>query len=327
MATTESRSAHRRTNRLTDEERVERVERLNAQLGGAVATLTTSEGWLSMLRTAAKFPRYSWRNQLLLAVQAEHRGVTLSRVASFGRWHQLGYGIKRGSKGFEVFAPIKRRLTVEEAYEVEANGGRGFNEDGCPVMAVRGFKIEHVFDLHQLEPRDDAEPLELERSWISQHGQGPEGLWQVLCQLIEAEGYRIDLRCPTPADGGAHGSTSRESRIVWIRSDVDEAERIRVAAHELGHIRADHFGRHVPRSQEETEADGIAYIVCHVAGLDIGDSSTSYIAGWAGTGEQQREVLTAAAEAVHAAAMSILAELESAEMATPFEGADSEHLR
>jgi hypothetical protein len=62
----------------TVEERAAEVDALAAQLNDAVAALTTSAAWVAMLAVAARFTRYSPKNVLLLWMQAEQRGVTLS---------------------------------------------------------------------------------------------------------------------------------------------------------------------------------------------------------------------------------------------------------
>jgi hypothetical protein len=68
--------------RLTEVVRAERVEALAAELAAAVAALTDSAGWRSMLEVSARFHRYSLNNQLLLWAQGTQRGMTLSRVLS-----------------------------------------------------------------------------------------------------------------------------------------------------------------------------------------------------------------------------------------------------
>ena len=67
MATTTGRR------RLTEEERVERVEALTAELAAAVAALSDSVGWRLMLEVSARFRRYFLNNQLLLWAQATLR--------------------------------------------------------------------------------------------------------------------------------------------------------------------------------------------------------------------------------------------------------------
>jgi len=59
MATTTARR------RLTEVEQAARVEALTAELAAAVAALTDSVGWRSMLEVSARVRRYSLNNQLL----------------------------------------------------------------------------------------------------------------------------------------------------------------------------------------------------------------------------------------------------------------------
>jgi glutamine synthetase type III len=62
------------------QERAAEVEALAAQLNDAVAELTTSEAWLSMLRVAAKFTRYrSGRSGLFEVRECSDQLVVLGR--------------------------------------------------------------------------------------------------------------------------------------------------------------------------------------------------------------------------------------------------------
>ena len=56
------------------------------------------------------------------------------------------------------------------------------------------------------------------------------------------------------------------------------------------------------QDQRETEADSVAWIVGQVVGVDFTEATAIYLGGWAGSGDKQKDVLTAAAEAVHRAA-------------------------
>ena len=58
----------------TNEERGAEVEALTEQLHAKVLELTSSDAWLRMLAVGGRFHRYSWRNQMLLWMQAEDRG-------------------------------------------------------------------------------------------------------------------------------------------------------------------------------------------------------------------------------------------------------------
>ena len=110
-------------------------------------------------------------------------------------------------------------------------------------------------------------------------------------------------------DGGAHGWTDYATRTVWVNSDRDAAERVRILAHETaGHIRCDHeHRRDISTAQRETEADSVAYVVLAALGLDISSSTVEYVADWS---RGDTDLLRAAAETVHRVAAAVLADLD-----------------
>jgi hypothetical protein len=292
--------------------RKEKVTALNEQLCQAVEQLATSEGWRAMCEVSARFPSYSLNNQLLLWIQSLQRGTRLSRVAAFGTWNKLGYRVQAGSKSYAIFAPIKTRLRADEVAEWQQAGRKPFDGQGRPKMVVRAFRPTPVFDLAQVDPTDEVVKLPGQREWVSQHGDGPAGVWQRLIDIAAAHGFTLEVRPTIDSDGGAHGWTDYQRRIIWVDSDCDEAERVRILAHEvLGHVRCDHETREVSRAQRETEADSVAYIVLHALGLDISSSTIDYVTGWAGDDTQRRaEVLRSAAETVRRVSIETLAEFD-----------------
>jgi antirestriction protein ArdC len=298
--TRETRTAKRSTRRSDPAGQAAKVDALLQQLNDAVAELASGEAWTAMLRVAAKFSHYSARNVMLLWVQAEERGTTLTRVAGFRTWLSMGRAVRKGERGYRVLAPVRRRLSEAEAAE---RGPGGYDAEGKPATAVRGFRIEHVFDITQT----DGEPL-LELGDVARPatltGDDPDGLWGHLSALVEAEGFRIERQ---PETGDTQGWTNYTNRVVSVRPDIPAAQAAYVLAHELGHIRAGHeHRRDVSRDQRETEAESIAYIVATACGIDSAISSTPYVAGWS---EGDPEILTAAADLVRREAARILAEL------------------
>jgi hypothetical protein len=78
--------------------------------------------------------------------------------------------------------------------------------------------------------------------------------------------------------------------------------------HELGHILCHHENRpEVSRAQRETEAESVAFIVCSVLGLHVGDVAAVYVGGWT---DGDPDTITAAQAAIHTAARSLLGDLE-----------------
>jgi len=191
-------------------------------------------------RGSARFRRYSFNNQLLVWAQATQRGMTVSRVAAFGTWRKLGYRVRAGENGLRIFAPVSRRLRDDEVAACRAEGRNPFDAEGRPRLVVRGFRVEYVFDVSQVDPGPDAQPLPETRTWTAQQGDAADGLWPALVALTVRRA--LPSRCArlNPATVGPHGRTNYASRTVWVNSACDEAERVRILAHETaGHIRCE----------------------------------------------------------------------------------------
>lgn len=272
------------------------VDKLNA----GVAELTTSDQWTAMLRVAAHFWSYSFRNMMLLHLQAEERETTITRVGGVRTWNALGRRVRKGESGYQILAPMWRRLSEDEAAAI---GPAAYDAQGRPQKVIRGYKIEYVFDVAQTE--GDELPVSLAPDTLT--GGDPAGLFDRLGELVTAEGYRIERH---PEAGTSQGWTNYAERTVSVRPDVDPAQAAYVLAHELGHIRARHDEREISRPQRETEADSIAYVVCTALGLDSDISSVPYVAGWS---DGDPEVIAAAADIVRREASRILSELQPAD--------------
>ena len=282
--------------------RQEEIEALTEQLNAAVVELTSSAQWVEMLKFSAKLTTYSPTNVLLLWLQCEQRGAPLTRVAGYRKWQSLGRQVVKGSKSLAVIAPVRRRLSVAEALERQAKGERAFDSDGRPVMVVRGFKLERVFRIEDT----DGEPLPEAPEMGYVTGDTPEGAWEALAGLVAAHGFTLTAN---PEDGETRGHTNYKDRTVNVDPKFSLPERVHVLVHELGHVRCEHGpeGRKISREQRETEAESVAFIVCSVLGLNLGDVSAIYNAG---RDDGDAETITAAQAAIHKAAQSLLKDLE-----------------
>src|ERR1700676_3773126 len=96
--------------RLSPEERQARSEAAHDPLTAAVASLTSSERWMSYLQTMRRFRTYSLNNTLLIWAQRPDA----TRVAGFRAWQALGRQVRKGSKGIAILAPIARTIEVED---------------------------------------------------------------------------------------------------------------------------------------------------------------------------------------------------------------------
>jgi antirestriction protein ArdC len=270
-----------------EEARAERLTELHAQLTAGVENLINGESWQAMLAAAARFHSYSWRNCLLILSQMP----TASRVAGYRTWQSLGRQVRKGERGIAVLAPVTYRRSNEE----ETPG-----DEDSPTRQIRGWKIEHVFNISQTDgdPLPDVAPTRLD-------GEAPAGFWDGLATQVGAAGFVLLRETPTHPE--ALGEMDRAATTVRVREDLAPAQACKTLAHELAHVELGHGNQDCtdPRSRREVEAESVAYVVAMASGLDTSSYSLPYVAGWAQPGKEA-EVMADTAERVIATARRIL---------------------
>jgi hypothetical protein len=98
-------------------------------------------------RAAAILGKYSRRNIALILVQAGERGRDIpAAVAGFHDWRAAGRMVRKGSKGYAIFAPIVRKAAADVV-----------SDDDGP----RGFTVRYVFDVADTEQLGDNAPATL----------------------------------------------------------------------------------------------------------------------------------------------------------------------
>jgi len=237
----------------------------------------------------------------LIALQAPQA----TRVAGFRSWQSLGRQVRKGERGIAILAPCTYRPKAADRAEPAGPAGPeptatcsgGAAPDAGGKQEVRGFRVVHVFALHQTE----GAPLpEVAPSLLT--GQAPAGLWDALERQVLGHGYTVHRGDP----GRANGWTDPTSRTVRVSSDVDDAQAVKTLIHELAHIEAGHVGD-LPtyatcRGRCEVEAESVAYVVAAAHGLDASGYTFAYVAGWAGGDltcvRQSAETVTKAARTI-----------------------------
>src|SRR5919106_4226621 len=101
-----------------------------------------SQRLTSLLKTMARFHRYSLHNVCLIVAQRP----TATRVAGFHTWRSLGRFVRKGEKGIAILAPIVARRR-EDAEEQERR-------------TVVGFRTAYVFDVEQTDGAPLPQPSE-----------------------------------------------------------------------------------------------------------------------------------------------------------------------
>ena len=241
-----------------------------------------SETLLKFIECVSRFPQYSWRNCMLIALQ----NPEATQVAGFRKWLELKRYVRKGEKGIAILAPLTYRR------KVEADDGSEQTESG-----VRGFRIVHVFDLLQTEGE--------ELPALAQIKGDPGDLLEGLESLVRESA--IELRYEV-LPLGTKGVSEKGS--IVIAEGLDAAERFAVLTHELAHewLHGAERRQETTMTVRETEAEAVAYAVCSALGLDCSTHSSDYIQLYQG----DTEVLSQSLALIQQTATRVIRALTSA---------------
>lgn len=276
-----------------NDDRAEKIRAIQEDLNAKVSALRSSEEWIAALEVAAKFYRYSANNILLLLLQAEKRGIALSKVAGYRAWQALGRQVKGGEKGLQILAPARYKIDDPK-------------NPGEKKWIVKGFTVAHVWDFSQTEG-DDLPECAPELLVLG----GEQPLLDRAVALIEGRGFTFQLAAPGSTFlGSANGVTNYDDRCVIVRNDVSLAQTIKTTIHELAHVLlhdpATGLDYRANRERCEVEAESVAYVVLTHFGIDADEYSIPYVAGWS---ESKPETVKAAAEVVFQTARQVIDDL------------------
>jgi hypothetical protein len=298
------------------EQMAAKVNAAQEVLAAEVGALVSGEDWRQFLDFQAQLHDYSANNVMLIFAQ-HGRAYEEGRVpepaptfiAGFETWRALGRSVERGQHGYAILAPM--RGMRREARDPEGNmralarGDRpnaGETETKTPVL--RGFTVATVFDASQTSGKalpSAPRPHLLE-------GEAPRGLGAAVKELIESNGYAVDIVATAEHLQGANGRTDLAAMTVLVRADMDDAAMVKTLIHEAAHVLLHQSppGRDLPRPLKEVEAESVAYVVASVHGMPTDDYSFPYVAGWAG--EDPDKAIGETQARVNVAARAIIAE-------------------
>ena len=256
---------------LTDAEREQRRAADRAFVQQAVEQLRSSDGWQRWLTTRQHFHTYSLRNQLLIAMQ----NPEATRVAGFKAWLALGYCVRRGEKALRIFAPCPPSKAKLQAWR---------DAGADPAEKPRTFfRLTAVFDRSQVdELPPPAEPAPLDPPAAAEIDGDELAPWlEPLTALATAIGSTVVFESIA---SGADGFYRPKTKAIVVEASHSPNRRVKTLVHELGHalVRADQQDEdpELDAAAEELVAETVAYSVCASSGIDPGEFSISYLAGW-----------------------------------------------
>ncbi len=259
----------------------------------ALATLAdaleagNSAALTAYLNVTARFHKYSWTNCLLISIQSPNA----TRVAGFRTWLGLGRHVRKGEKGIAILAPVicKRKRDAEE---------QGQDDSSTTAQSAGhlvGFRSAYVFDIAQTDGQDLPE-------FATVKGD-PQQHLEKLKALVASHAIMLEYdESIAPAKG-----VSRGGRITLLPNQP-ASEEFSTLAHELAHERLHRTDRRAETTKtiRETEAEAVAFVVCHAIGLDVTTSHVDYIKLYDG----DRNTLSASLHFIQSTAAEILTALE-----------------
>jgi hypothetical protein len=248
---------------LTDEERDARRKADRDRIQQAARALLTTDGWQRWIKVRASngLSRYSVGNQMILAIEAYRRDITLSYVAGFRAWLQLKR-VPRKGEGIRILAPV----TVKDRDENREDSG------GTRVF----FKTVTVWDVSGTEQIPGTEPVSLSPPAQPITGDSHHPLIAPLIAHAAELGYSVEIR-ELPEHGPAGWCDTDHRQIVVANGPANQ--QVRTLTHELAHAHGVGYQQY-GRKQAEVLVDCVTYCVLGSVGLDVGGESIPYIAGW-----------------------------------------------
>ena len=261
--------------KLTEAERDARRAEDRRRLEEAVRELQTSEGWRRWVsvRRHNGLCRYSFNNQLLIAVSCWKRGISPSYVAGYRWWAAHGYQVRRGERALRILGPV-RRLVEDEA-------------TGEKRRIVVGFKGVSVFERSQVEAGPEAVPLEPDSEPIE--GDSHQRYLAPIADSLRAEGIEVEFG---PIElRGARGYFDPKRKLIRVEHGLEANARLRVLLHEGAHALVAAIsiegGDDAPRlsyAEEECVVETAGHVAAASLGLDTSGEAVPYVAGWGESG-------------------------------------------
>ena len=199
------------------------------------------------------FYNYSIRNNILIYKQDK----TATMVASFKRWKELGYNIKKGAKAIQILVPLISKKIV----------------DGKEEQHVYGYRYANVFDIKNTIATDKAVAI----PEIDTRMKRGESKYKIT-ELFKKSKEIVEQYLPVNIVKELHARGCTDGNTIKLRKDK-YAAMSGTLMHEFTHY-LNHFKEDVKsQNQEEVEAEIGAMLYGSYFNLDI-SGKYKYIALW-----------------------------------------------
>jgi len=245
---------------------------------------------------------YSARNSML--IQLQNPKATL--LKGYKQWSADGIQVNKGEKGIKIFGAPTNLKTI-----IAANGEKIRWSDATPeqkqlannkqleVRSVKHYPVETVFDVRQTNATAEQLPNLLPNRPINlATDKSPKHLDAAYKTLLKfADKLKVPVidqgvdeqiaKRPMTWQGQAKGAfvqskTKKDEKYILLRSDLTPTDKIHTLAHEIAHAQLHSLQsqNNWPTAIKETQAELSSYVITKNLGIEPGEKSVDYIAGW-----------------------------------------------
>ena len=294
----------------------DRLKEITDSIESGIKELFESDKYRKYLATMSRFHRYSVNNTMLIFMQRPDA----THVAGFNKWRdQFGRNVMKGEKGIKIIAPTPFKKKIEEAKLDPDTRLPMLDAEGNAIMEEKEIRIPMykpvtVFDVAQTEGK----PLPSLASDLSGNVQNYEVFWEALKRSAPVP---VQLES---MEAGMDGYFDPEHQRIAIRTGMSEVQTVCAAVHEIAHSKLHNYAKaqeqaaagdesakpakKKDRNTEEVEAESISFAVCAYYGIETGENSFGYIAGWS-QGKELPE-LRASLETINKASSGLITDID-----------------
>ncbi len=265
------------------------------------------------LKFQSKFHSYSFYNQFILHQQANARNTRLEKVGSFDFWKKQKndkgekVSVKKGSKGFKVFVPIKYTK-----YETDNKGCfiLDTNNKRIPMLDEKGniikgltFNLGNVFDVNQTTAKKIGAYKELE--YRNKNLEISDSVYYELKSNIE-KSFNIKITEELMSNSALGGYCDYIGKSIVINSNPERTTAMKISTlfHEIGHsimhselvLNGDVETKELERGLREGQAEAFSFAVSSYFGIE--NKSELYIKTWGNSGKELKNSIQTVSKAI-----------------------------
>lgn len=258
----------------------DRLKEIIDSIEKGIKEVFESGRYTEYLQVMSRFHNYSFNNTMLIYMQKPD--ATL--VAGFNKWKdKFERNVNKGEKGIKIIAPTPYKKKIEKdvldpdtKLPMRDENGEIIKEE--KEVSIPSFRPVTVFDVSQTSGK--------ELPTLASDLNGKVENFDMLKEAISRSAPVPISFKPLRPDTDGYFSPKRQE--IVIREGMGEVQTVCAMIHESAHAKL-HNPAYIPetddksklsRSDEEVQAESIAYTVCAYFGIETGKNSFGYLASW-----------------------------------------------